>query len=515
MASYLPTPKSKQPKPEKPREQPKPVEPAPQPVKPAPQPVEPSPAPKAVKPARRGGLPDWAKGMLTTLGVAVPVIIGIFAFLLVRNFVASNGVIIGVFNPVAGDNTPLPPGVTPTAAALPPAIVPWNGKDRVTVLVMGLDYRDWGPEGNSTASRTDSMHLLSLDPIAKTAVILSIPRDLYVDIPGYGFDKINKAYFYAEKEKLPIGGPGLAMRTVEGLIGVPIDYYAVVDFNSFTTLVDTIDGIDVYVPFDNFRIDPVGEEDVKELFFGWNHLTGSEALAYARARSTEGGDFDRAARTQQVILAIRDKILNLNMIPTLLVKAPDLYTQISAGLKTNLTLEQMLQLAMVAKDVKRQNIKQGVISEDYLLAMETFNEESMLIPNLDKIAELRATLFTTGGILGYANPPTDWKALAFQENAKIEIVNGSGVDGAAGAAKNFLVSQGFSEANIAVRSATSDELFAHPLNTLITDYTGRPFTVRLLTEIMKFGPANLKTSINMDSPVDVQIFLKFDWSPPR
>jgi LCP family protein required for cell wall assembly len=503
MASYLPTPKSKQPKPEKIPEQPEPVKPP-----------EPEAAPVVEKPLRRGGLPDWAKGVGTTLGLAVLVSAGVLAFLMVRTFISSGGTIIGPWEPNPGKNTPLPPGVTPTVAALPPSVVPWNGVDRVTILAMGLDARDWGPEANSTAARTDSMHLLSLDPIAKTAVILSIPRDLYVDIPGYGYDKINKAYFYAEKDKLPIGGPGLAMQTVEGLLGVPIDYYAVVDFNSFTTVVDTIEGIDVYVPFDNLRIDPVGPEDVKELFFGWNHLTGSEALAFARARSTEGGDFDRAARTQQVILAIRDKILNLNMLPTLLIKAPDLYTQISSGIKTNLTLEQILQLGMVAKDVKRQNIRQGVIGEDYLLAIETFNEESMLIPNIDKIGELRASLFAADGILGYATPPADLKALAFLENAKIEIVNGSGTDGFAGATKDFLVSQGFSEANITTRTATADELFSHPLTTLITDFTGRPFTVGLLTEIMNFGPANLKTDIRLDSAVDVQIFLKFDWTIP-
>jgi LCP family protein required for cell wall assembly len=497
MPSYLPTPKSKQPKPEKP----------PEPSKPAPQ-----PPPAAKKRARRSGLPDWAKGVLTTLGIALPIVAGVFAFLIVR-FFASSGTAPGIiFNPP--DSTPLPPGVTPTVAAPPPAVKPWNGVDRVTLLAMGLDARDWGPEANSTASRTDSMHLLSLDPIAKTAVMLSIPRDLYVDIPGYGFDKINKAYFYAEKDKLPIGGPGLAMQTVQDLLGVPIDYYAVVDFNSFTTVVDTIGGIDVYVPFDNLRIDPVGPEDVKELFFGWNHLTGSEALAFARARSTEGGDFDRAARTQQVILAIRDKILNLNMIPTLLVKAPDLYNQISSGIKTNLTLEQILQLAMVAKDIKRQNIRQGVIGEDYLLAIETFGEESMLIPNMEKLGELRADLFAVDGILGYATPPSDWRALALQENAKIEVVNGSGTDGFAGATKDFLVSRGFSEENITVRTATQDELYAYPLTTLITDFSGSPFTVRLLAEIMGFDSTHLKTNIRFDSNVDVQIFLKFDWTIP-
>jgi len=152
MASYLPTPKSKQPKPAKLPEQPKPEKPAP-----PPEIEKTAPAPRAEKPARREGLPDWAKGVLTALGVALPVIAGVFVFLLIRNFIASEGTIINPWVPSTGDNTPLPPGITPTAAALPPAVKPWNGVDRVTILAMGLDFRDWGPEGNSTASRTDSM----------------------------------------------------------------------------------------------------------------------------------------------------------------------------------------------------------------------------------------------------------------------------------------------------------------------------------------------------------------------
>jgi hypothetical protein len=279
-------------------------------------------------------------------------------------------------------------------------------------------------------------------------------------------------------------------------------------------VVDEIGGIDVYVPFDNLKIDPIGPEDVKELFFGWNHLTGSEALAFARTRSTEGGDFDRAARTQQVILAIRDKVLSFNMVGTLLTKAPGLYNQISGGIKTNLTLEQMIQLAMVVKDVQRENIHQGVIDQDCLLSIDTFKEESYLIPDLAKIRELRNKLFSSGGVLGYATPPADQAALALRENAKIEVVNASGKDGMAGATKEWLIGKGFLDANITTRTATTDEIFANPQYTLITDYTGRPYTVSLLLEIMGFGPANIKTNIRLDSPVDVQIFLKADWEIP-
>jgi LCP family protein required for cell wall assembly len=507
MASYLPTPKSKQPKPVKIPEQPKPPEPAAEPVA--------EPAPVGERPVRRKGLPDWAKGVLTTLALALLVFSGFFSFAFTYNFFGSGGQSINPFSPSQGENTPLPAGVTPTVEIPDFSYKPWNGVDRVTILAMGLDARDWGPEANSAATRSDTMIVLTMDPIAKTAAMLSIPRDLYVEIPGYGFDKINKAYFYAEKDRLPIGGPGLAMQTVENLLGVPIDYYAVVDFNSFTTFVDTIEGIDVYIPFDNMIIDPVGDEDVKQLHFGWNHLTGSEALAFARARSTEHGDFDRASRIQQVILAIRDKILNLNMVPKLLAQATNLYEQISSGIKTNLTLEQIIQLALVAKDIQRMQIHGGVIDESCLLSMDSFNNESVLIPDMDKVHALRNKLFTSDGPLGYATPPADLASLAFLENAKIEVVNGTYTSGLAGATKKFLVDNGFSEANITTRDATADELNFNPLYTLVTDFTGMPYTVRLLYDLMGLKAGNLRTNIKFDSPVDVQIFIKYDWTIPE
>jgi polyisoprenyl-teichoic acid--peptidoglycan teichoic acid transferase len=504
MASYLPTPKSKQPKPEK----------IPEPVKP-PEPPKPEPTPAVEKPARRRGLPEWAKGGLSTLTVALVVLLGVVAFALVSNLVGNGKINLNPFSPSGGgEKTPLPPGVTPTVEIPVTNQKPWNGVDRISILVMGLDYREGGPEVNTDVSRTDTMAVLSLDPIAKTAVMLSIPRDTYVDIPGYGFDKINKAYFYAEKDRLPIGGPGLAMQTVENLLGIPIDYYAVVDFNSFTVFVDSINGIDVYVPFDNMIIDPVGPEDVKQLRFGWNHLTGSEALAFARARYTEGGDFDRAARTQQVILAIRDKILSLNMVATLLAKAPGLFDQFSRDLKTNLTIEQILQLAWVAKDVKRSNIHQGILDKDTLLYLDTIDNEAVSVPNLEKVHELVARLFASGGPLGYATPPADMTALALKENAKIEVVNGTYTGGLARATRDFLVSQGIPEANITFRDATEQELTFMPLTTLVTDFTGRPYTVQWLFDLMGLSPANLTSDIRFDSSVDVQIFLKYDWKIP-
>jgi LCP family protein required for cell wall assembly len=506
MSSYLPTPKSKQPKIQKPPEPKREPEPSPS--------SEPS-APVSPISVRPRGLPEWAKGMLATLLVAFVVLVGFGSFSLVRTVIGSGGTNFNPFNPPQVDNTPLP-GVTPTPPPLAgPQSKPWNGVDRVTILAMGLDARDIGPESTSTAARTDTMVVLSLDPVTKIASMLSIPRDLYVDIPGYGFDKINKAYFDGEVDRLQIGGAGLAIQTVENLLGIPIDYYAIVDFNSFTTFVDTIGGINVYVPFDNMVVDPVGNHNTTVLNFGWNHLDGALALGFARARHTENGDFDRAARTQQVILAIRDQILKPDILASLLLKAPSLWSQANSSIKTNLTLEQIIQLGYVAKDLKRQNIRQGVIDNDQLLGIETINNEDTLIPDMEKVRELRAKVFTSNGVLGYATPPTDLTSLAFLENARIEIVNGTYTPNLAGTTKAFLVSHGFSDANITTRSATADEISAFPANTLITDFSGMPYTIRYLSSLMNLPAADLVTNIKLDATVDIQIFLKYDWKIPQ
>jgi LCP family protein required for cell wall assembly len=508
MSSYLPKPKSKQPK----------VESAPKPVKPAeelrpPEPIAPPEAGVLTPAPRPAGLPDWLKGAGFTLLIAAILFVGIATFSAVRQFVGSNYKVIGVFpQPVASNTTPVA-GATPTLPALSgPAYKPWNGVDRITLLAMGKDFRENGPVAQNGPSRTDTMILISLDPVTKNAGMISIPRDLYVEIPGYGFDRINSAFFYAERDRLPGGGPALAMQTVEGLLGVPIEYYAVLDFNSFTRVVDEIEGIDVYVPFDNMVVDPVGNNNTRILFTGWNHLNGAEALGFARNRKTEGGDMDRAARTQQVIMAIRDKVLNLGMLPMLITKAPSLYNEISSGVDTNLTLDQILSLAMVAKDVPRSKIRQGVVGNEQLMhdGYVTIGNADVLIPNPEKVRELRDQVFTSIGPLGYAAPPPDLAALALAENAKIRILNGSGRDGLAGATKQWLVGLGFADANI--ETGTADSQIA---STQITDLSGTPYTVAWLSQLMNRTSGNLVAQVSMDGGIVVQVVLGGDWVVPQ
>ena len=211
-----------------------------------------SPQPSAAKKT------NWLLIALLAVFLLAALLTAYLTFVAVRDFVLSwsltqlPGIAIsdaGQPLPTTGAGTPAPiqDAQTPLQAVGGPTPEPWDGASRVTLLVMGLDYRDWlAGEG---PPRTDSMILLTLDPLNRTAGMLSIPRDLWVNIPG-GFDndRINTAYSLGEQYKVPGGGPGLAMATVEELLGVPVDYYAQVDFNAFIRFIDEIGGVKINIP---------------------------------------------------------------------------------------------------------------------------------------------------------------------------------------------------------------------------------------------------------------------------
>ena len=138
--------------------------------------------------------------------------------------------------PIPQDEAVLPaPPVAAPQVDLPPT---WDGASRINILFIGLDYREW--QENDGPPRTDTMILFTVDPLTKTAGMLSIPRDLWVNIPGFGYSRINTAYPSGEGAQLPGGGAGLAMKTVEQLLGVPVHYYAQIDFGTFVDLVNML-----------------------------------------------------------------------------------------------------------------------------------------------------------------------------------------------------------------------------------------------------------------------------------
>lgn len=417
----------------------------------------------------------------------------------------------GVEGPVIGSDgtavpnvTELPPPINVPESDLPPA---WDGASRITILIIGLDYRDW--IANEGPPRSDTMILLTIDPLTKTAGILSIPRDMWVNIPGFSYGRINMAYADGEGSKLPGGGPELARKTVEQFIGVPIQYYAQVDFSTFASFIDEIGGIEIYND-ENLRLDRVGggKDKIKLTCCGMRLLDGEKALAYVRFRKDKEGDVARANRQQKVIIAIRNKVLSPENFPVLIGKAQTFYEQFSAGIRTNMPFDTAIRLGVLAKDIPVESIKQGTI--DYtMVALDSTvlggQDASVMKPLPDKIRELRDQIFTAGGAINPLANQNDLPGLMQADGARVRVLNGSFTAGLDTTTGNFLAAQGVPVTEIGPTEATNA--------TVIVLYSPKLYTLKYLQAV--FGvtsSAQILFKPDPTSTVDVEVRLGNDWA---
>jgi LCP family protein required for cell wall assembly len=402
----------------------------------------------------------------------------------------------------AGTGTPVPVQNIPLTNLGGPTPIPWDGVTRITMLVMGLDYRDW--QDQKDIARTDSMILFTIDPISNTAGMLSIPRDLWVSIPGFDYGKINTAYFLGESFKVPGGGPALAVSTVEQLLGVPIQYYAQIDFNAFARFIDELGGLTINVK-EHVTVSLVGVAGSFEIKPGVQTLDGPTALAYARNRYTGDDDFGRSKRQQDVIMAIRENILQVNMMPKLIAKAPALYQDLSSGIRTNMTLDQLIRLALLAQKIDTKSIKRGVIeATDVLYSKSPDGSQDILIQIPDKIRFERDKIFTVGGPVGPAAVGGDPAKLMSAEMTRISIQNGSQEAGLASKTAEYFKSMGLN----VVEQTNADQAYS---SSMIIIYTGKPYTVKYLADVMKIPESQIFNRFNPDSQVDISVILGADW----
>jgi LCP family protein required for cell wall assembly len=190
---------------------------------------------------------------------------------------------------------------------------------------------------------------VNVDTISRTVHLMTIPRDLIVTIPDYGKNKVNAAYLFGEYYREPGGGQALAMRTLSKFFNVPIDYYVTVNFEGFRTIVDTVGGIDIYVPYEMYDSDYPSDDEgdpfgTIELHFdqGWQHMDGKTALRYARTRHADN-DYARSRRQLDIALAVREKALSLDLLPS----APAILDQLGGMIETNIHWDQQLGLAQL------------------------------------------------------------------------------------------------------------------------------------------------------------------------
>jgi LCP family protein required for cell wall assembly len=439
---------------------------------------------------------------------------GVLAFIVVRGLVDPETITVPATPDGSGTSVAL---VTPAGTEFVqplqeentgPTAQAWDGTSRVNILVMGLDYRDW--EAGQGPSRTDSMILFSLDPVKKTASMLSIPRDLWVNIPGYNYAKINTAYFLGEAYKIPGGGPALAVQTVEEFLGVPIQFYAQIDFYAFVEFIDDMQCLDLNVE-DKITIGRIGEDGVKTLYPGVQCLDGKDVLGYARERHTQGDDFARSRRQQQVIMAIREQILTFNMLPTLIAKSPVLYKDLSSGIRTNLNLQQITQLAISASQVPEGNIRRAEITPDMLYSGTSPDGLSILIPIPDEIRVLRDQLFSEGSsiapVAAATNPAAtvDATELMKEEQARVTVKNGSSTGGLAGKTAEYLRSLGIN----VVEETNADQPSSL---TTITVVNGKPYTISYLANLMKVDSAAIINRFDPNASTDIIVTIGDNWA---
>jgi len=423
---------------------------------------------------------------------------GLFIFDQVRQFIAASDTLpdFTIEHNEAGDVSYEPGQPLPR----------WEGTERVNILVMGIDQR----EHEQGPWRTDTMLVLTIDPATMSGGMLSIPRDLWVPIPGYEEGRINTAHYIGELDDYPGGGPALAAKTVQYNLGVPIHHYVRVNFAAFEQLVDLIGGVDIYV--EDEIVDPTypdGAYGYDPLYIqaGWQHFDGEMALKYARTRHTAGGDFDRAKRQQQVILAVFERVTRPDLLPQLAPRASELWRTLQGSVATELTLDEVLALAQLASQVDPDNIRYGVIDEHYTQFWKTPDGQEVLIPLRDQMRELRDYIFTTTTPPPQADDPA---ARLEAEGATIEVLNGTTTAGLAALVAEHLQQQGFQVA----RTDNADR--SDYADTLIIVHTAKSYTAEYLARFL--GLPLTAVVHGADDPTadyDISVILGSGYQPPE
>lgn len=247
----------------------------------------------------------------------------------------------------------------------------------VHVLLLGIDERpqEQGP------FRSDTMILAGFDPQKPRVALLSIPRDLWVTIPGIGENRINTANFF--------GGPALAKTTVSQNFGLPVHYYVKLNFNGFVRIIDALGGIEVDVAEtlhdENYPTPDYGVTTI-HIEAGRHHFSGEEALIYARSRYSTS-DFDRARRQQEILAAIRRRLLH----PGAWLRLPGVIVAVTEAVETDMPATEWVALGAIV--FRAGDVERAVIGPNEVTPFMTETGGQVLLPRWEMINPILAQLF--------------------------------------------------------------------------------------------------------------------------
>ncbi|MEP7291178.1 MAG: LCP family protein [Chloroflexota bacterium] len=387
-----------------------------------------------------------------------------------------------------------------TAVPSPVPTLDRHGDDLLNILLLGND----GEITEDGFLRTDTMIVVSINRTAGTVAMLSLPRDIYVYIPGWTMQRLNLAYIHGEAGGWIDGGFGLLRQTLLYNFGINVHYFAMVNLTGFKTIVDAVGGVnlavdcaiedlplvDTDVPAGAYRSN---EEGYYVLPVGYYSMTGAEALWYARSRHSSS-DFDRGRRQQQVLRAIWRKAKETGLLNNIV----PLWSEGSQYIQTNLTFEDVLGLVPLALSIDPSKIENFELARTYhTTPWQPPDGSNVQLPNYDHLRQLLDDFYT---------PPTDNQLLA--EQATISVRNGTANESWDRVAAERLFSAGFlaSAEGAADNTAYTD--------TILIDHTGRSKGSSLaeLAQVLNVRPENLRIEPDPNRTVDFEVILGGSYS---
>jgi len=369
-----------------------------------------------------------------------------------------------------------------------------NGQETVNFLLIGSDKRP------GTSFRTDTMVIAILRPNEGQVSLISLPRDLWVSIPGWENQRINTAYQHGISTNYPGGGPGLLKDTIQYNLGIRIDHTAMVDFDGFRQIVDTLGGVDIPVscPYTDWHlINPIYDpqnEDNWSLYTvnpGVIHMDGDLALWYARSRQ-KSSDFDRGRRQQEVLRALFTQALQTGTIS----RIPELYNNFSSAIETDLGLGDILQLSLYAPRMTSADIRSYYIRPPYVNSWITDSGAYVLLPNQDLLSQLLTEALS-------ASTKT-----VERQTISIDVMNGTSIAG-----YETLASTRLNYAGYETRIIPSDRQdYAYSVLIDKTTVQDRNLSDPILT-VMGMLPGSLIPAADPNSSANYLLILGYDYQP--
>lgn len=365
-----------------------------------------------------------------------------------------------------------------------------EGDGRVNILLLGI-----GGPGHEGEDLTDTIMIASVDPVNNKVDLLSIPRDLWVKIPGDGYQKINAAYVYGKQQssaKTEAGkdqdGLNLLDKTVAPVIGINIHYHVVVDFKAFRDTVDAVGGVTFNVPETLYDPSVAWENNWNSTIAkqGTQTMHGPQALLYARSRETSS-DFARGERQRLLIIALKEKILSVGTFSNP-VKISNLLSSLGSNVYTDFSLNDMNRLYQIISKVPSTDIKSLdlVTPPHNLLTTAAVNGLSTVQP--------RAGMFEYTDINTYIRSTLRDGYIA-KENATVAVYNATSTAGLATTTSNTLKSYGYN-----VTTVDNTKVTTNPAKTIVVDLSGgkQKYTKNYLEK--RFGVTAVKSV-----PSDAQV----------